>query len=180
MTRDAQAPAARSRHGGRRVEQGRCPPRNCSGLLSRWPAISRARRRASGIVPPRASATGADRGSVRRGPHAGGRGRDAKRPNSSLRRRAENRRDCGHCHHQRLHGSDHADTRPPSRRATELHHRHRISGNGSRSQPDPEWPDDRRDPGEAPVLSPVPRRHAHRAGRPCRATRFRLTRPPNG
>ena len=44
--------AARSRHGGRRVEQGRCPPRDRRGLLPRRPAVSRARRRASGIVPP--------------------------------------------------------------------------------------------------------------------------------
>ena len=52
--------AARSRHGGRRVEQGRCPPRDRSGLLSGRPAVSRARRRASGAVPPGASAAGAE------------------------------------------------------------------------------------------------------------------------
>ena len=84
-------------------------------------AVSRARRRASGIVPPGATATGADRRSVRRGPHAGDRGQTRS---DQIHRRdgtRKHRRDCGHRHHQRLYGSDHAGTRPPSRRDTELH-----------------------------------------------------------
>ena len=44
----------------------------------------------------------------------------------------KHRRDGGHCHDQRLYGSDHAGTRPPSRRDTELPDRDRTGGNGSR------------------------------------------------
>ena len=116
-----------------------------------------------------ASAAGASRRRVRRGSHAGDGGQTRCDPIHRRNGARKYRRDCGHRHHQRLYRRHHAVARAPSRRDPELSHRHRIIGSRSRSQPDPEWPDDRRDAREASLLSRVARRHAHRVGRPRRA-----------